>query len=169
MRDLDVILYGATGFVGRLTAAYLAEHAPEGARIGLGGRSEPRLAELRDSLGVDWPLVVADSGDAEAVAALAARTTMVATTVGPYRKYGEKLAEACAEAGTHYADLCGEPLFMRDTAARFHERARETGARIVHGCGFDSIPSDLGVLLRAPGGRRAPGETSRRCSPCAAA
>ena len=146
MRDLDVILYGATGFVGRLTAGYLAKHAPEGARIGLGGRSEPRLSELRDTLGVDWPLVVADSSDPDAVAAMAARAKVIATTVGPYSKYGMPLIEACVEAGTHYADLCGEVLFMQETARRLHDRAAAGGARIVHACGFDSIPSDLGVL-----------------------
>ncbi len=151
-RDLDLVLYGATGFVGRLTAAYLAEHAPEGTRIGLGGRSEARLEEVRTSLGTraaGWPLVVADSGDAAALAVLAGRTTAVATTVGPYSKYGMALAEACAAAGTHYADLCGEVLFMRDTADNLHEAAAASGARIVHGCGFDSIPSDLGVQALA--------------------
>jgi short subunit dehydrogenase-like uncharacterized protein len=148
-RELEVVVYGATGFVGRLTAAYLARHAPEGARIGLAGRSPERLAEVRDSLGeraASWPLVVADSGDAAALAELAGRTRAVATTVGPYRRYGSALVGACAAAGTHYADLAGEVLFMRDTIDRLHDRAAGTGARIVHSCGFDSIPSDLGVL-----------------------
>jgi short subunit dehydrogenase-like uncharacterized protein len=149
-RDLDVVVYGATGFVGRLTAEYLAAHAPADARIGLGGRSEARLAEVRSSLGPrasGWPLVVADSGDAAALAALAERTRVVATTVGPYRQHGLPLVEACAAAGTHYADLAGEVLFMREAIDRFHEAAAASGARIVHACGFDSIPSDLGVLL----------------------
>jgi short subunit dehydrogenase-like uncharacterized protein len=148
-RDIDVVLYGATGFVGRLTALYLAEHAPEGARIGLGGRSEPKLAQLRSELGAraaDWPLLVADSSDPAALAAMAARARAVATTVGPYQRYGFPLVQACAEAGTHYADLSGEVLFMREVIDRFDATARETGARIVHTCGFDSIPSDLGVL-----------------------
>jgi short subunit dehydrogenase-like uncharacterized protein len=148
-RELDVVVYGATGFVGRLTAEYLAEHAPPQARIGLGGRSEERLAEVRASLGAraaDWPLLVADSADAAALAAMAGRARAVATTVGPYRRHGLPLVEACAEAGTHYADLAGEVLFMREAIERFDARARETGARIVHTCGFDSIPSDLGVL-----------------------
>jgi short subunit dehydrogenase-like uncharacterized protein len=147
--ELDVVVYGATGFVGKLTAEYLAAHAPEGARIGLGGRSRERLAAVRESLGpraAGWPLLVADSADAAAVRELAERTRAVATTVGPYRKYGMPLLQACAEHGTHYADLCGEVLFMREAIDRFHEVAEVTGARIVHGCGFDSIPSDLGVL-----------------------
>ena len=148
-RDLDVVLYGATGFVGRLTARYLAEHAPEGARIGLGGRTEAKLAQLRGELGAraaDWPLLVADSGDAAGLAALAGRARAVATTVGPYQRYGLALAQACAEAGAHYADLTGEVLFMREVIDRFDATARETGAKVVHSCGFDSIPSDLGVL-----------------------
>ncbi len=147
MRDLDVTLYGATGFVGRLTARYLAKHAPESTRIGLGGRSEQRLEEVRRELGVDWPLIVAESNDEAALKALAERSKVVATTVGPYAKYGRKLAAACAEAGTHYADLTGETSFMREVIDAHDARARETGARIVHNCGFDSIPSDLGVLL----------------------
>jgi short subunit dehydrogenase-like uncharacterized protein len=147
MPDLDLILYGATGFVGRLTARYLAQHAPEGASIGLGGRSQPRLEEVRRELGVDWPLVTADSDDEAALAELAGRTKVVATTVGPYAKYGRKLVAACAAAGTHYADLTGETSFMRETIDAHHDQARGTGARIVHNCGFDSIPSDLGVLL----------------------
>jgi short subunit dehydrogenase-like uncharacterized protein len=157
-RELDVVVYGATGFVGRLTAEYLASHAPADARIGLGGRSESRLAEVRTGLGAraaGWPLIVADSGDAAALGALAARTTVVATTVGPYAAYGLPLVEACATAGTHYADLTGEVLFMRETIDRFDAVAVGTGARIVHNCGFDSIPSDLGVLLLAEAAREA--------------
>ena len=149
-RELDVVLYGATGFVGKLTADYLARAAPEGARIGLGGRSEQKLARVRESLGAaasEWPLIVADSGDATALHELASRTVAVATTVGPYRKYGLKLVDACATNGTHYADLTGEVLFMRDTIRMFDSVARENGARIVHNCGFDSIPFDLGVWL----------------------
>jgi short subunit dehydrogenase-like uncharacterized protein len=149
-RELDLVLYGATGFVGKLTAEYLARSAPEGARIGLGGRSREKLERVRDGLGAraaEWPLVVADSGDATALHELASRTSAVATTVGPYRKYGLKLVDACATAGTHYADLTGEVLFMRDTIRMFDSVARESGARIVHNCGFDSIPFDLGVFL----------------------
>lgn len=149
-RDLDVVVHGATGFVGRLTAEYLATHAPDGVRIGLSGRSADRLAAVRSSLGAraaDWPLRVADADDAQSIADLAAATRVVATTVGPYRRYGLGLVEACAAAGTDYADLSGEVLFMRDSIDRAHDAAVASGARIVHGCGFDSIPSDLGVLL----------------------
>jgi short subunit dehydrogenase-like uncharacterized protein len=148
-RELDVVLYGATGFVGKLTAEYLARAAPDGARIGLGGRSEEKLRRVREGLGpraADWPLIVADSADHAALADLVARATAVTTTVGPYRRYGMPLVEACAAAGTHYADLTGETLFMRDTIKRFDAPARATGARLVHSCGFDSIPSDIGVL-----------------------
>jgi short subunit dehydrogenase-like uncharacterized protein len=149
-RELDVVLYGATGFVGKLTAEYLATHAPDSARIGLAGRSKEKLERVRDELGgrgADWPVIVADASDAKDLAEMASRTTAVATSVGPYRKYGMALVEACANAGTHYADLTGEPLFMREAIERFDGAAQDTGARIVHTCGFDSIPSDIGVLL----------------------
>jgi short subunit dehydrogenase-like uncharacterized protein len=150
MRDLDVVLFGATGFVGNLTAGYLARSTPDEARIGLAGRSQQKLERVREELGAraaDWPLIVADSRDGAALAELAARTTAVATTVGPYRRYGAVLVEACAAAGTHYADLTGETLFMRETIERFDAPAIASGARIVHNCGFDSIPSDIGVLV----------------------
>ena len=145
-REYDVVLHGATGFVGRLTARHLAAHAGE-AKVALSGRSKDKLLALRDELGVDWPLVVADAADPGSLAELAASTRAVATTVGPYAKYGLPLVRACADAGTSYADLTGEVLFVRDSHEAAHERARETGARIVHSAGFDSIPSDLGVLL----------------------
>jgi short subunit dehydrogenase-like uncharacterized protein len=146
-REHDVVVYGATGFVGALTAAYLAEHAPPDARIALGGRTPAKLERTRAELGVNWPLVVADGQDRDAVAALAASTRVVATTVGPYFKYGKPLVEACAAAGTHYADLTGEVLFMRWAIDAADSAARASGARIVHTCGFDSIPSDIGTML----------------------
>jgi short subunit dehydrogenase-like uncharacterized protein len=149
-RELDLILFGATGFVGRLTAAYLAGHAPPGLRIGLAGRSERRLAEVRAGLGAAaqaWPLLAADSTDQGDAQVLARTAGVIATTVGPYRRLGLPLAMACAEAGTDYADLTGEVLFIRETMGSCHQAAIRTGARIVHSCGFDSVPSDLGVLL----------------------
>jgi short subunit dehydrogenase-like uncharacterized protein len=149
-RDLDIQLFGATSFVGRLTAQYLARSAPADVRIGLAGRSRERLEAVQSELGAagaDWPLTVADSSDAAAMGELARSATVVVSTVGPYRRYGFPLVEACAAAGTHYADLTGEVLFMRETIERFDAAARASGARIVHSCGFDSIPSDLGVLL----------------------
>lgn len=147
-RELDVVVYGATGFVGRLVADHLARKAPAGTRIGLAGRSRERLERVRSSLGpvaAQWPLLVADAADAASLAALAAATRVVATTVGPYAKYGTPLVRACAEAGTDYVDLAGEVLFVRESIDACHDRARQTGARIVHSCGFDSVPSDLGV------------------------
>jgi short subunit dehydrogenase-like uncharacterized protein len=146
-RDHDIVVYGATGFVGALTAEYLAEHGPADARIALGGRSQKKLEQTRAQLGVEWPLVIAESQDHDAVAALASSARVVATTVGPYVKYGKPLVEACAAAGTHYADLTGEVLFMRWAIDAADAAARASGARIVHTCGFDSIPSDIGALL----------------------
>jgi short subunit dehydrogenase-like uncharacterized protein len=148
-RELDVVLFGATSFVGRLCAQYLARSAPAHARIGLAGRSPERLRELQASLGSSasqWPLLVADSDDRASLEKLAAATRVLTTTVGPYRRYGLGVLEACASGATHYADLTGEVLFMREAIDRFDAVARQSGARIVHGCGFDSIPSDLGVL-----------------------
>ena len=145
VRDHDIVVYGASGFVGVLTAQYLAGHAPAGTRIALAGRSEAKLAEVRQRLGVDWPVLVADAADVAALDRLAAATHVVLTTVGPYAKYGRALAHACAAAGTDYVDLTGEVLFARASIDENHELAGTTGARIVHSCGFDSIPSDLGV------------------------
>jgi short subunit dehydrogenase-like uncharacterized protein len=145
-RRFDLVLHGATGYVGRLTARHLAERAG-GGRIALSGRSEQRLGQVRDELGVDWPLVVTDATDPTSVDRLAARTAVVATTVGPYHKYGLPLVRACAERGTAYCDLTGETLFVRASADAAHERAVATGARIVHSAGFDSVPSDLGVWM----------------------
>jgi short subunit dehydrogenase-like uncharacterized protein len=150
MTDSDLVVFGASGFVGGLTAAYLAEHAPPGLRVALAGRSKERLEKVRAGLpaaGRDWPLVVADSGDPASLAALAAGTRVLVTTVGPYARYGLPVVEACARAGTHYADLAGEVLFVRDAIDRYDAAARESGARIVHSCGYDSIPSDLATLL----------------------
>jgi len=151
-RDLDLVLLGATGFVGRLTAEHLGATAPDGVRIGLAGRNPERLEDVRSSLGgraAGWPLVVVDTTDRAALRELAESTSVVVTTVGPYAKYGMPVVEACATAGTHYADLTGEVLFVRDSMDHWDAVARETGARIVHSCGFDSVPSDLGVLLVA--------------------
>ncbi|WP_137725875.1 saccharopine dehydrogenase family protein [Prescottella subtropica] len=147
-RDLDVVVYGATGFVGRLVAEYLAEHAPAGTRIGLAGRSVEKLERVRAGLGpaaVGWPLLRADATDDASLDNLAAATHVVASTVGPYARYGLPLVRACAEAGTDYVDLTGEVLFVRESIDRYHDVAASTGARIVHSCGFDSVPSDLGV------------------------
>lgn len=149
-RPHDLVVYGATGYVGELTAAYLAEHAPAGVRIGLAGRSQAKLEAVRGRLpaaAAGWPLLVADSSDPEAVARLAESTRVLVTTVGPYARYGLPVVEACARAGTHYADLTGEVLFHREAIDLVDKVARDTGAKIVHSCGYDSIPSDLGVFV----------------------
>lgn len=146
MTDFDLVVYGATGFTGRLVAQYLAERGGT-ERIALAGRSAQKLAVVADELGVDWPMIVADADDPVALEAMVASTKTVISTVGPYWKYGLPLVEACAHTGTNYADLTGEVLFMRRSIDRFDALAKKTGARIVHACGFDSIPSDLGVFL----------------------
>ena len=152
-RPYDVILFGATGFVGVLTAEYLAAHAPEGCRWALAGRSREKLEHLRERLAAirpqcaDVPLVCADADDPEALGELARSAHVVASTVGPYLLYGEKLVAACADAGTDYADLTGESEFVDRMYLEHDARARETGARLVHSCGFDSVPHDLGVFF----------------------
>ncbi len=164
-RAYDLVVLGATGFVGRLLAAYLAEHAPAHLRVALAGRSRERLDDVRSGLpsaaARQWPLVVADATDAAQVADLARSTRVVVTTVGPYARYGLPLVRACAQAGTHYADLTGEVLFVRDAVDAAHETAVRTGARIVTACGFDSVPSDLGVhLLHREAGDEGLGDTT---------
>jgi len=144
-RPWDVVLWGATGFTGRLLAEALAADAPEGLRWALGGRDGERLERLRAELGVDAGVVVADAHDPASLAALARSARVVASTVGPYALHGTPLVAACVEAGTHYADLTGEVTWMRASIDAFHDAARASGAKIVHACGFDSVPSDLGL------------------------
>ena len=146
-RDHDIVLLGASGFVGRYTARHLARSAPESVRIALAGRSIRRLEEVARELGVDWPIIEVDTSDDAAVGRVAASTSVIATTVGPYLRYGAGVASACASAGTSYADLSGESIFVARSIERNHAVAETTGARIVHSCGFDSIPSDLGLGL----------------------
>ncbi|MGB5951231.1 MAG: saccharopine dehydrogenase NADP-binding domain-containing protein [Ornithinimicrobium sp.] len=149
-REYDLILVGATGFVGRLTAAYLAKSAPSDLRIALAGRSQDKLERVRADLpqaAHDWPLLTVDVTDAQAAADISAASRVIVTTVGPYATYGRELIAACAEHGTHYADLTGEVLFVHEAITQHHHRAVETGARLVPSCGFDSVPSDLGVML----------------------
>ena len=146
-REFDIVLYGATGFVGKLTAEYLAREGTD-ARIALAGRSAERLHAVRETLGESaqsWPIVIADTSSPSTLNAMAAQTQVVVTTVGPYLKYGLPLVAACAAAGTDYADLTGEAMFVRNSIDLYHKQAIDTGARIVHSCGFDSIPSDLSV------------------------
>jgi short subunit dehydrogenase-like uncharacterized protein len=150
-RDLDVVLFGATGFTGRLTADYLARNAPGGLRWALAGRNAEKLADVREHLaGIDpalaaLPLCTADVGDPDSLAAIAGRSRVVITTVGPYLTYGEPLVAACAAAGTDYVDLTGEPEFVDRMYLAHHATAVASGARIVHACGFDSVPHDIGA------------------------
>ena len=147
-RDYDIVLFGATGFVGELTAEYLAQQAPEGARIALAGRSAQRLETLRQTLQrPDWGVLVADVSAEESIRALAEAGRVVISTVGPYLNYGEPLVAACAAAGSDYVDLTGESEFVDLMYLRYHAVAKESGARLVHSCGFDSIPYDLGALF----------------------
>jgi short subunit dehydrogenase-like uncharacterized protein len=150
-RDHDIVLFGATGFTGGLTAEYLARNAPPDCRWALAGRNPERLEAVRSRLTevdpalAELPLLHADVTEPESLATVAAAAKVVITTVGPYIEYGEPLVAACAEAGTDYVDLTGEPEFVDRMYVAHHERARETGARIVHACGFDSVPHDLGA------------------------
>ncbi len=151
-RAHDVVLLGATGFVGRLVARYLAQAAPPDLRVALAGRSREKLAAAAADLpeaARGWPLLEADTDDAGSLTRLAESTRVLVTTVGPYRRHGLPVVEACARAGTHYADLTGEVVFVREAIDRCDALARETGARLVHAAGYDSIPSDLAVFLLA--------------------
>jgi short subunit dehydrogenase-like uncharacterized protein len=160
-RDFDIVVYGATGFTGRLVAEYLVARGIK--RWAMAGRSLAKLEEVRDLIDApaDTPLVVADAYTPATLTAMCLRTQVVLTTVGPYQLYGTPLVAACAATGTGYVDLCGEPAWMRHMIDAHHEEAQRTGARIVFSCGFDSIPFDLGVLTlqecaQAKFGRPAP-------------
>ncbi|MBO0767876.1 MAG: saccharopine dehydrogenase NADP-binding domain-containing protein [Solirubrobacterales bacterium] len=141
-RAYDLVLFGATGFTGGLTAEYLIANAPADARIALAGRN---LDKLR-ALGHDVALIKADASDPDSLRQLAESTRVLVTTVGPYLQYGEPLVAACAAAGTGYLDLTGEPEFVDRMYLRYHAQATETGARLIHACGFDSVPHDLGAF-----------------------
>jgi saccharopine dehydrogenase (NAD+, L-glutamate forming) len=152
-RELDLVLFGATGFTGRLTAEYLARHAPAGLRWGLAGRNPSKLESVRDHLAAadeslgDLALLHADVTDDVSLKDVANQARLVISTVGPYLRYGEPLVAACAEAGTDYVDLTGEPEFVDRMYVAHHATAQQTGARLVHACGFDSIPHDLGAYF----------------------
>ncbi|VXC83747.1 Saccharopine dehydrogenase [Sphingomonas sp. T1] len=148
MRDFDIVIYGATGFTGRLVAEYLVQAYPTGLNWAMAGRSRAKLEEVRDLIGAraDTPLITADSADPASLRAMVERATVVISTVGPYQLYGSDLVAACAASGTAYVDLCGEPAWMRHMIDAHEGEATRTGARIVFSCGFDSIPFDLGVL-----------------------
>ena len=151
-RPFDIVIYGATGYTGRLVAEYLASHYGAGSggpRWAMAGRSAAKLAEVRDLIGApaDTPLIVADAEDAASLTAMAEQARVVLTTVGPYQLYGEPVLAACVAAGTDYADLCGEPAWMRAMIDNYDAQAKASGARIAFSSGFDSIPFDLGVLM----------------------
>src|SRR4051794_5649605 len=152
-RTFDVVLFGATGFTGALTAEYLAEHAPDGTRWALAGRNRGKLEAVRSRLAeidprfADLELLSADVTDEASLRAVAEAARVVISTVGPYINYGQGVVEACAVAGTDYVDLTGEPEFVDRMWLDHHEQAVQSGARIVHCCGFDSIPHDLGVMF----------------------
>ncbi|HVT37233.1 MAG TPA: saccharopine dehydrogenase NADP-binding domain-containing protein [Nevskiaceae bacterium] len=150
-RAYDIVLFGATGFTGALTAEYLARHAPKTLKWALAGRNAEKLKLVRARLADinpacrELPLLSADTGDAASIKNVAEAARVVITTVGPYLNYGEPLVAACAAAGTDYVDLTGEPEFVDLMWLRYHEQAQKSGARIVNCCGFDSIPHDLGA------------------------
>lgn len=149
-QDFDIVLVGATGFTGGLVATYLANHAPASLRWAIAGRNAERLATVAAGLtGIHPPdgELVVDVDRPETVDALVERTGLVATTVGPYLEHGEPLVAACAASGTDYLDITGEPEFVDRMYLRYHEQATDTGARLVHCCGFDSIPHDLGAYF----------------------
>jgi short subunit dehydrogenase-like uncharacterized protein len=152
-RSYDIVVFGATGFTGALTAEYLARNAPDDCRWALAGRSQEKLEAVRDRLLkykpslVDLPLLIADVTDPASLRAVAEASRVVITTVGPYLEHGEPLVAACAAAGTDYVDLTGEPEFVDQMYLAHHDQAVVTGARLVHCCGFDSIPHDLGALF----------------------
>jgi saccharopine dehydrogenase (NAD+, L-glutamate forming) len=149
-RPYDLVLFGATGFAGGLTAEYLARAVPPTASWALAGRNRRKLELVRDQLGVLWtglPLLSADASDPDSLHELARSTRVLASTVGPYVQHGEPLVAACADEGTDYVDLAGEPEFVDRCYVRYHQRAVETRARLVHSCGFDSLPHDLGAYF----------------------
>jgi short subunit dehydrogenase-like uncharacterized protein len=154
MREFDLIVFGATGFTGKLVARYLCKHK-ESFRWAIAGRSEAKLAAVKEELGLDEnvALVVADSSDKSKLNAMTSRTRVVLTTVGPYALYGTPLVEACVDSGTHCVDLTGESTWIRKLVDQFDERARQSNTFIVNCCGFDSVPADMGSLLLANAAR----------------
>lgn len=147
----DIVVYGATGFTGQLVAEYLTQHykSDKTLKWAMAGRSLGKLKAVRDVIGApgNTPLIVADASDAGSLRAMAEQTMSVITTVGPYQLYGEELLAACVATGTDYFDLCGEPIWMRQMIDKYEAAAKESGARIVFSCGFDSVPFELGAFF----------------------
>ena len=150
-QEFDIVVYGATGFTGRLVAEYLATHYKDdkGLKWAMAGRSQDKLKSVRDEIGAsaDTPLIVADASDPVSLKAMIDRTRSVITTVGPYQLYGQDLLAACVATGTDYFDLCGEPVWMRQMIDKYEAAAKASGARIVFSCGFDSVPFELGAFF----------------------
>ncbi|WP_339032461.1 saccharopine dehydrogenase NADP-binding domain-containing protein [Bradyrhizobium symbiodeficiens] len=162
----DIVVYGATGFTGQLVAEYLTQRykGDHALKWAMAGRSLGKLKSVRDAIGApgNTPLIVADASDAASLRAMAERTMSVITTVGPYQLYGEELLAACVATGTDYLDLCGEPIWMRQMIDKYEAAAKESGARIVFSCGFDSVPFELGTFFVQEEARRVFGAPAAR-------
>jgi short subunit dehydrogenase-like uncharacterized protein len=146
-RSYDIVLYGASGFVGKQTVQYFARHAPESLRWAIAGRNRQKLETIRDEVGISVDVLVADSQEQQAIDAIVAQTRVLLTTAGPFALYGNTLVDACVRFKTHYVDITGETPWIRTLIDRYHEQAATDGTRIIPCCGFDSIPSDLGTYL----------------------
>lgn len=149
-REFELVLWGASGFTGRLVAEFLFANYANSLKWAIGGRSREKLESIAESIAGNknaLPIIVADSADESAMTAMVARTKVVCSTVGPYALYGTPLVKACAESGTHYCDLTGEVQWMHRVINEYQSVAEQSGARIVHTCGFDCIPSDMGVYF----------------------
>lgn len=159
--DFDIIVYGATSFVGQILTRYMHEQFSDGSiKWAIAGRSQSKLDALSKEIGLsDVEMLIADAGDEAALTALCARTKVVISTVGPYALYGDTLVKVCAESGTHYCDLTGEPQWIKKMQEQYEDAAKQSGAWIVHCCGFDSIPSDLGVHFLQQSALKQFGET----------
>ena len=162
-RSLDIVIYGATGFTGKLVAEYMVAHNGLGLRWAMAARNPEKLARLRDEIGApaDIPLLAVDADDPQSLREMVASARCICTLVGPYQMFGTPLVQACAELGTDYVDLSGEPVWMYQMIRDYQESAVASGARIVHSCGFDSIPFDLGVLYLQEAARQRFGEPCR--------
>lgn len=155
--EFDIVVYGASGFTGRLVAEYLADrYGGGGLKWAIAGRDLDRLASVRQAIGAprDLPLIAADAGNPASLRAMAERTASVLSTVGPYQLYGSDLVAVCAASGTDYLDLCGEPIWMRQMIDAHEAEARRSGARIVFSCGYDSLPFELGVFFLQQAAKR---------------
>jgi short subunit dehydrogenase-like uncharacterized protein len=145
-KNLDIVLYGASGFTGQLCVRYFAENAGPGLRWAIAGRNEVKLKEIINALSLDVEVIVADGNDNEALDKLTTKTKVVLSTAGPFHRYGSKLVASCVKNSTHYADITGENFWVRELIDKHHVEAASKGIRIVPSCGYDSLPSDLATL-----------------------